>query len=44
MLADPATREVLEALQPEDTDGDVVSIGEEVRAIEVRRGALSIST
>ena len=40
MLADPTTRDVLVALQPEEVDGDVVSIGEQVRAIQTRRERL----
>jgi hypothetical protein len=40
MLADPATREVLVALQPAQGDDDVVSIGDQVRGIEVRRERL----
>ena len=40
MLADPTTRDVLVALQPEEIDGDVVSIGEQVRAIQTRRERL----
>lgn len=40
MLADPATREVLEALQPDEADDDVVSIGEQIRGIEKRRERL----
>ena len=40
MLADPTTRDVLVALQPEEVDGDVVSIGEHVRAIQTRRERL----
>jgi len=33
MLADPTTRDVLVALQPDEDDSDLVSIGEEVRGI-----------
>jgi len=40
MLADPRTRDVLVALQPEEVDGDVVSIGEHVRGIQTRRERL----
>lgn len=40
MLADPATRDVLVALQPEEDDGDVVSIGEQVRGMQTRRERL----
>ena len=36
-LADPTTRDVLMALQPEQDDGDVVSIGGEVRGIQTCR-------
>jgi len=40
MLADPTTRDVLVALQPEEVDGDVVSVGEQVRGIQTRRERL----
>jgi len=40
MLADPTTRDVLVALHPDRIDGDVISIGEQVRSIGARRGRL----